>query len=98
MASVDERLKTLEAASKEVDPFAGILVEYNAEVLVRLLDLKGKMIAQGAGGGPGDAALREENRALRTENEKLKKGAAKDAYRIAHILKMLKAAESGKQV
>ena len=56
MASVDERLKKLEAASKEVDPFAGILVEYNAEVLVRLLDLKGKMIAQGAGGGPAGAA------------------------------------------
>ena len=97
MASAVERIAQLENANRtgSLDPFGGVLAAHDSEVLARLLELRQKMSAAGGGGGGGGgAAASEENQALRAENAQLKKEVAKQAYRIAHLVKMLNAEEA----
>jgi len=89
IARLEERLGRVEREAKEGGGLAAAvdgegLLEYQKQVLVRLVTIRDALTADPAG---DMAYVLKERDALREENAKLKKEAEKLNYRIAHLVK-----------
>lgn len=90
LARLEERLGRVEREAKEGGGLAAAavdgegLLEYQKQVLVRLVTIRDALTADPAG---DMAYVLKERDALREENAKLKKEAEKLNYRIAHLVK-----------
>lgn len=87
VAEMEQRLVALEAESKEfgkVEPAGETLILYQAQMLERLVEIRGALAV--AGGGDSSLVTKERD-ALNEENARLKKDIEKLNYRITHLVK-----------